>query len=217
MWRNVLLCLVLVLSGCSWFPGMREEPAFGRPPLASARDSVIMRRLIGEDMLDQPLLPQPGDIWADVLPTAEPELSAVASHAGEHHPVVVAGALCRGPPPGTPPRPATAPAAAAPIVKAAATAADAPTAATLAAAPPTVAAALAPEPDAPAPADAVGPAVPARAKAAPQAAALTVVAVLAPEPDAPAPAEAVGPVVPARVKAAMAAAAPTGGGAPRTR
>ena len=166
MWRNVLLCLVLVLSGCSWFPGMREEPAFGRPPLASARDSVIMRRLIGEDMLDQPLLPQPGDIWADVLPTAEPELSAVASHAGEHHPVVVAGSLDRSPPAVTPTRPATVPAVAAPIVKAGTTAADAPTAATLAAAPPTVVAVLAPEPDAPAPAEAVGPVVPARVKAA---------------------------------------------------
>jgi hypothetical protein len=71
MRHNVLLCLCLILPGCSGFGSAHTAPAFPPPePLATA-DRTILRQVIGQDMLDQPLLPQPGNIWADVLPSPQ--------------------------------------------------------------------------------------------------------------------------------------------------
>ena len=72
MWRFVLLCLGLTLAGCTGFGSSRDVPALARPPPAVAVDGTTMRRLMGQDAFDQPLLPQPGNIWADVLPATQP-------------------------------------------------------------------------------------------------------------------------------------------------
>lgn len=72
MWNKALLFLCLALSGCAGFDWMHKASSTNDPPPAAAADSAIMRRVMGEDVLDQPLVPQPGNIWADVLPAAEP-------------------------------------------------------------------------------------------------------------------------------------------------
>jgi len=66
-----------------------------------------MRRLMGQDMLDQPLLPQPGDIWADVLPRAEPAPATTlpATSRREHRSVVAAAPGARSTQPAGPPQP----------------------------------------------------------------------------------------------------------------
>ncbi len=52
----------------------------GSAPAATmaASDGTVMRHLMGQDALDRPLLPQPGDIWAGVLPPAQSGPAAVA-------------------------------------------------------------------------------------------------------------------------------------------
>lgn len=72
MRRSVLLSLCLVISGCAGSGGDREAPVAARLPSAPAADSTIVRRLTGQVVPDQPLLPQPGNIWADVLPAGQP-------------------------------------------------------------------------------------------------------------------------------------------------
>ncbi len=114
MWRKVLLTLCLALSGCTGFQSAREAPGSGRLPPVVAADSTIMRRLMGQDVLDQPLLPQPGDIWADVLPAARsgPPAATPASGQSLHRPVVAAASRAGLPRPATPAIAAAEPAAA---------------------------------------------------------------------------------------------------------
>jgi hypothetical protein len=71
MWRIVWSCLCLTLAGCTGLDNSGGTFAAGRPLPGVTADSTVMRRLIGQDALDRPLLPQPGDIWADVLPAAQ--------------------------------------------------------------------------------------------------------------------------------------------------
>jgi len=89
MWRSVLLCLCLTLSDCTGSAVTRAAPGAEGPSPVVTADSTILRRLIGEDVLDKPLLPQPGNIWADVLPATQPGLSAAtpASRDSGHRPV----------------------------------------------------------------------------------------------------------------------------------
>lgn len=107
MRHHALLCLCLTLSGCGGIENWREAAAFGREPPEVAADGPVMRRLMGQDALDQPLLPQPGNIWADVLPAVQPDPPSAASagYHGEHRPAEAS-------PPGAgaprPVRPATA-------------------------------------------------------------------------------------------------------------
>ncbi|HVC59495.1 MAG TPA: SPOR domain-containing protein [Acetobacteraceae bacterium] len=85
----ILLCLCLALSGCI---GSRpqETPISGGPPTVAAANGTTLRRMMGQRALDQPLLPRPGNIWADVLPAAEPgPLAAMpVSVRDERRPVV---------------------------------------------------------------------------------------------------------------------------------
>lgn len=87
MRRDVLLCLCLIASGCSLFEGSHEAPALRTHQPAAAADGTIMHQVTGQDVLDRPLLPQPGNIWADVLPSAQPG-PLVATMAGGHGRVV---------------------------------------------------------------------------------------------------------------------------------
>ena len=114
MWRNVLLCLFLTLSGCTWFDRSGEPSDAGRPPPAMVADSPIMRRVMGQNVPDQPLLPQPGNIWADVLPAAQDSAPAAipASGHGAHRPAVAAAPSARPQAPVAPAIVAAAPAAA---------------------------------------------------------------------------------------------------------
>ena len=82
MWRSVLLCLCLTLSDCTGSAVTRAAPGAEGPSPVVTADSTILRRLIGEDVLDKPLLPQPGNIWADVLPAAQAVVPA-APYAAE--------------------------------------------------------------------------------------------------------------------------------------
>jgi SPOR domain len=86
MWRNALLCLCLALSGCAWFQRSHEASVSGGPRWAAIADSLTVRRLMGQDVLDQPLLPQPGNVWADVLPAPEsgPPAAILASSDTQH-------------------------------------------------------------------------------------------------------------------------------------
>jgi hypothetical protein len=85
------------LSGCIGFARPQEKPASGRGPLVA--DSETVRRLMGQAVLDRPLLPQPGDIWADVLPAAEPGPADATPTAGQGgHRSVVAAAPSAGVP-----------------------------------------------------------------------------------------------------------------------
>jgi len=104
MRHNVLLCLCLALAGCIGSGQPREAPVSGGPPAVAAADSTVMHRLMGQDVLDQPLLPEPGNIWADVLPTTQPGPSAAlpATSRTEHHPVVAAASSAGSPGPAVP-------------------------------------------------------------------------------------------------------------------
>ena len=67
MRQSVLLFVGLVLSGCA-FAG---EPGGSRPsPMVQSYPGAetTLQRVSGQEMMDEPLLPQPGNIWADVLP-----------------------------------------------------------------------------------------------------------------------------------------------------
>ena len=79
MLRGVLLPLCLALCGCGWFGGPGDEPDVGGSRPAVAMDGTTMHRLLGQDALDKPLLPQPGDIWADVLPHEQPGPAGAAA------------------------------------------------------------------------------------------------------------------------------------------
>ncbi len=101
MRRNVLLCLYLTLSACTGSAISRATPGSGGPSPVATADSTILRRLMGQEVLDQPLLPQPGNIWADVLPAVSPgppSATPGSIHAGDR-PVAAAapGARLRHP------------------------------------------------------------------------------------------------------------------------
>jgi hypothetical protein len=69
--------------------------AAGRPPPDVTADNTVMRRLLGLEVKDQPLLPQAGDIWADVLPAAQPERGGTTSVSSTHTAGFVAPAASR--------------------------------------------------------------------------------------------------------------------------
>ena len=90
MRRGVLPYLPLALFACAALGPPHGAHAAGRAPMKASPELSLLR-LIGQDALDQPLLPQPGDIWADVLPTqhAIPPAPAPASaHRAESRTVV---------------------------------------------------------------------------------------------------------------------------------
>jgi hypothetical protein len=117
MRRNGLLWLCLALSGCIGSAPPDETPLARSPPAAATADRSVMRRLMGQDMLDQPLLPQPGDIWADVLPRAEtgPAGALPATSRREYRSVVAAAPGARSTQPAVPPQPAGPPHQANPV------------------------------------------------------------------------------------------------------
>jgi hypothetical protein len=79
MQRYVLLSLCLVLSGCAGFGSTHTAPAFQTPEPVATADRTVLRQVIGQDMLDQPLLPQPGNIWADILPPSAQRAASAAA------------------------------------------------------------------------------------------------------------------------------------------
>jgi hypothetical protein len=124
MRHHVLLCLSLTLSGCTGIENWRETAVFGREPQVAAADSPILRRLMGQEVLDQPLLPQPGNIWADVLPAPQPDppAAAPASFHGVHRPVAATLPSAGVPRPALPAIAAADPGAASPVAAAVAAA-----------------------------------------------------------------------------------------------
>jgi len=68
MRQSILLFVGLVLSGCA----VAGEPDGARPTPMAQQEYVgadtTLRRVMGQDTMDQPLLPQPGNIWAGILP-----------------------------------------------------------------------------------------------------------------------------------------------------
>ena len=87
MRRIVRLSLCLALGACGGVSTSHEPPAVDRSLQGVAVDGTTMRRLMGEGAIDQPLLPQPGNIWADVLPPAQPAQPVATSasvHSGRH-------------------------------------------------------------------------------------------------------------------------------------
>ena len=81
MRRVAFLCLSLLLAACATNKPWRDSS------LDSARsppheDGPTMRRVMGHEPGVQPLLPEPGNIWADVLPAtpqAAPERAATTA------------------------------------------------------------------------------------------------------------------------------------------
>jgi len=77
MWRGPLLACCIVVSGCvGAVPS--GGPRFSTDAQTSPGQDTTLHRVIGPDMWDQPLLPQPGNIWADVLPRGDAADSAAA-------------------------------------------------------------------------------------------------------------------------------------------
>lgn len=70
VWRWVPVTCCLVLSGCI----SAAQPGGLRPAMqskAASDQNITLRRVIEQDVWDKPLLPQPGNIWADVLPPGD--------------------------------------------------------------------------------------------------------------------------------------------------
>jgi hypothetical protein len=84
----LLLSLGAALAGCTTAPSRppRDRTA---DPVAAAPPQPILHHLLGQDAATQPLLPQPGDIWADVLPPP------VAAPAGVPRPAAAPAAPTR--------------------------------------------------------------------------------------------------------------------------
>jgi hypothetical protein len=68
---RALLCACLMLADCGALPSQRDVSAGDALPVA-VQDSPTGRQLMGQDPHVPPLRPEPGDIWADVLPTQPP-------------------------------------------------------------------------------------------------------------------------------------------------
>ncbi len=66
-----LVCVCLMLANCGAFQSPRDVPPRDALPVA-VQDSLIGRQLMGQDPNVPPLRPEPGDIWADVLPAHPP-------------------------------------------------------------------------------------------------------------------------------------------------
>jgi len=84
MRQTVLLLVYLVLSGCAVAGesgGTRASSIAQSYPDAG----TTLRRVTGQEMMDQPLLPQPGNIWAGVLPgtDASPTAAPAAVRDGD--------------------------------------------------------------------------------------------------------------------------------------
>ena len=71
MRQIAMLCLCLTLVDCSADKPWRDSSLGGPRPLPH-EDGPVMRRLLGQDPGVEPLLPEPGDIWADVVPKEAP-------------------------------------------------------------------------------------------------------------------------------------------------
>ncbi len=68
---TALLCACLMLAGCVTLPETREGSPRDVLPV-TVQESVNGRQLMGQEPSAPPLHPEPGDIWADVLPTEPP-------------------------------------------------------------------------------------------------------------------------------------------------
>jgi hypothetical protein len=66
-----LLCACLMLANCDALPSQRDAPPRDALPVA-VQHSLIGQQLLGQDPNVPPLRPEPGDIWADLLPTQPP-------------------------------------------------------------------------------------------------------------------------------------------------
>jgi hypothetical protein len=68
MRRLALFGLALVLSGCSGFGEfLGDTTSYGINPNAPLGNSENMRRVTGLDTTTEPLTPEPGNIWPDVV------------------------------------------------------------------------------------------------------------------------------------------------------
>lgn len=69
----ICLTVALALTGCG-APKPWRDSSLGAPRPPPNGDGPVMRRVMGQDPGVEPLLPEPGDIWADVVPNAQPAL-----------------------------------------------------------------------------------------------------------------------------------------------
>jgi len=68
---TALLCACLMLADCVALPETREGSPRDVLPV-TVQDSVIGQQIIGRNPNAAPLQPEPGDIWAGVMPTQPP-------------------------------------------------------------------------------------------------------------------------------------------------
>lgn len=66
-----LLCACLMLADCATLPERHDASPRDELPIA-VQNSLIGRQLMGREPNVPPLQPEPGDIWAGVLPTQPP-------------------------------------------------------------------------------------------------------------------------------------------------
>jgi hypothetical protein len=93
MQRLALLCLCLALTDCAGYRMWRDAPVSHGLPEITPGESQTMRRVMGRDANVEPLLPEPGNVWADVQPAPATEPLAVAPT-----PSVAAGHAPKTPP-----------------------------------------------------------------------------------------------------------------------
>ena len=93
-----LLLLFLGLFGC--IGEARSQPALPDPDASERPDGVLLRRLMADGAMNRPLLPQPGNIWADTVrgqaPPAAPQKPMTGGHAAPR-PAIAAAPLVAAP------------------------------------------------------------------------------------------------------------------------
>jgi len=95
VWRGLLLLCCLVLPGCAGAAQPSGLRLVAQAETSPGQNPTLLR-VTGQDVADQPLLPQPGNIWAGVLPpTDDPPLAPTIrgrDRTGNEHAAAVAGA-----------------------------------------------------------------------------------------------------------------------------
>lgn len=71
MRQIALLCLSLTLADCAASRIWHDAGSSG-PRMPPPEDGPVMRRVMGQDERSAPLLPEPGNVWAGIVPSGEP-------------------------------------------------------------------------------------------------------------------------------------------------
>ena len=81
MRRIAILCLLLTLGGCGYKTWWNASFTGGNNPNRPNTDSENMQRVLGQDVVIDPLKTEPGDIWPGPLPPA-PTLKDLEANGG---------------------------------------------------------------------------------------------------------------------------------------